>query len=139
MDRRRFLHLGALGGAASIMLPTRVLAGSVSPTAAPLAGSVYYTADAPGRWSGKQAGHVPLIEISGSRVQVATAHGMEGYEHYIVKHVLLDEHLGFVGETLFNPETDSPISEYDLANLENRIFAVSLCNKHDAWLSVLEL
>jgi len=139
MQRREFLTAGLVSGAAFALIPAHAFAGLPGPLTSPLAGSVFYTAQAPGRWAGKEAGHVPSIEIIGSKVQVMTGHGMDGYDHYIVKHVLLDENLGFVQETMFNPATDSPISEYDLSGLENRIYALSLCNQHDAWLNVLDL
>jgi superoxide reductase len=64
---------------------------------------------------------------------------MNGFIHYIVKHVILDENLAFVRETMFNPETDSPVSEHDIGSLKNVVYAVSLCNKHDAWVNALEL
>lgn len=64
---------------------------------------------------------------------------MNGYEHYISKHVLLDENLDFVAQTMFNPDNDSPVSSYDFGNLKSRVYAISLCNQHDTWLGMLEL
>ena len=139
MERRKFLKLSIVGSAASVMVPACNNADVPGYSKSQLAGSVFYTAESPGRWSGKEGGHVPTIEVSGSKVQITTAHEMNEYEHYIVKHILLDQDLGFVHETMFNPETDSPISEYDLGSLQTRIYALSICNKHDAWLNVLEL
>ena len=84
MDRRGFIRLSALGAAAGIIAPAGVLASSSS-----MAGGVYYTKDAPGRWSKKVGGHLPTIEVSGKKIQVTTSHEMKGYDHYIIKHVIL--------------------------------------------------
>ena len=53
--------------------------------------------------------------------------------------VVSSVNLEFVEETLFNPETDAPITEHDISGLKNRLYVVSLCNKHDAWLNTLAL
>jgi len=63
MDRRDFIRLSAYGTTAGIIAPTAVLASTAS-----MAGGVYYTKDAPGRWSKKVAGHLPAIEVSGSKI-----------------------------------------------------------------------
>ena len=78
MNRRGFIRLSALGATAGIIAPTSLLASSSN-----MAGGVYYTKDAPGRWSKKVGGHLPTIEVSGKKIQVTTSHGMTGYEHYI--------------------------------------------------------
>ena len=141
MHRRFFLKgLGLIGVAASVAMPRPAFAGGMlDPMGSKLAGSLYYTMDAPGRWKGKEATHTPSIERSGNTIEVTTGHEMDGYVHYIVKHILLDENLEFVEETLFNPETDAPITEHDISGLKNRLYVVSLCNKHDAWLNTLAL
>jgi superoxide reductase len=104
-----------------------------------LAGSLFYTADSPGRWAGKEGGHVPTILRSGNTTEVTTGHEMDGFNHYIIKHTILDENFAFVRETMFNPEKDSPVSQHELSGLQNVVYALSLCNKHDAWLNALEL
>ena len=75
----------------------------------------------------------------GSKVQVVTKHPMKGFKHYIVKHVILDQQFKYVSETVFDPNTDKPVSEYDVSKLNDVIYAVSLCNLHDAWVSALKL
>ena len=40
---------------------------------------------------------------------------------------------------MFNPESDAPISEHDISGMQVVVYAVSLCNKHDAWLHALLL
>ncbi|MBO0333484.1 hypothetical protein J0X12_07660 [Sneathiella sp. CAU 1612] len=141
MQRRLFLKgLGLVGVATSLTSPGIAMAGGMlDPMQSRFAGALFYTMDAPGRWAGKEAGHVPMIERSGNMIEVTTGHEMDGYTHYIVKHILLDENLDFVAETMFNPETDAPISTYDITGMANALYAVSLCNKHDAWLNRLSL
>ncbi|WP_334129885.1 hypothetical protein [Sneathiella sp.] len=141
MQRRVFLKgLGLLGVASSVVLPRGAFAGGMpDPMGSKFAGALYYTKAAPGRWQGKEETHVPMIERSGNSIEVTTGHEMDSYVHYIIKHILLDENLGFVEERLFNPEIDAPITTYDITGLKNRLYIVSLCNKHDAWLNMLAL
>jgi len=69
-------------------------------------------------------------------VTVVTAHEMKGYEHYIVKHVLLDHSYKFLQEHLFDPSKDTgAISTFTLIDYKGPIYALSLCNKHDLWLN----
>lgn len=80
-----------------------------------------------------------MIERNGNSIQVTTGHEMDGFVHYIIKHVILNEQLEFIREQMFNPEKDSPISEHDISGLQDVVYAVSLCNKHDAWLNALTI
>ena len=141
MHRRALMRMGFLGAATAVFAPRAVFASGspADPFQSPLAGSVFYTAQAPGRWDGKQGGHVPIIERAGNAIEVTTSHPMDGYDHYIVKHVILDQHFAFVREVMFDPAKDAPVSEHDIAGLEHVVYAISLCNKHDAWLGALEL
>ena len=135
MDRRNFIRLSALGAATGIIAPTSVLASSAS-----MAGGVYYTKDAPGRWSKKVGGHLPTIEVSGKKIQVTTSHGMSGYEHYIIKHMVLNDKFEFIDEKMFDPMKDkAPISQFDLGAYTGRIHVLSACNKHDTWLNIAEV
>ncbi|MDP3904344.1 MAG: desulfoferrodoxin family protein, partial [Methylococcaceae bacterium] len=73
-------------------------------------------------------------------VKVITAHEVKGYEHYIVKHVLLDKDYKFLNEYLFDPSKDKePVSTFTLENYQGTIYALSLCNKHDLWLNSAEV
>ncbi|MFQ5776156.1 MAG: hypothetical protein ACE5GS_16685 [Kiloniellaceae bacterium] len=141
MDRRTFVRLGFAGTTAGLVAPRIASAGSAAfdPFKTPLAGSLYYTANAPGRWAKKARGHTPLIERNGGTIQVTTPHPMDGFVHYIVKHMILDENFEFVREVGFHPEKDTPVSEHDVGGLGRVVYAVSMCNKHDVWLSALEL
>ncbi|WP_299018112.1 hypothetical protein [uncultured Photobacterium sp.] len=78
MDRRDFIRFSMAG----IVAPKLALAGVPD---SPFAGSVFYTKDAPGRWSKKVGGHLPNLEIdkSAGLIQVVTGHEMQGFDHYI--------------------------------------------------------
>lgn len=135
MDRRSFIRLSALGVTTGIIAPTAVLASTAS-----LAGGVYYTKDAPGRWSKKVGGHLPTIEVAGKKIQVITSHEMAGYKHYIIKHMILNNKFEFIAEKMFDPMKDkAPISQFDLGNYTGQIHVLSVCNKHDTWLNMAEV
>lgn len=109
-----------------------------------MAGGVYYTSDAPGRWSKKVGGHLPNIETAqtddGVIVNVVTAHEMDGYSHYIVKHVVLDSDYRFLGEHLFDPDREkTAASEISIGKYSGPVNVLSVCNKHDTWLNVAEV
>lgn len=142
MDRRNFIQCSLLSVGAGVAAPQSVLAGSGDK--ASMAGGVFYTKEAPGRWSKKVGGHLPNIELEKTdgivKVQVATAHEMNGYEHYIVKHVLLDQNYKFIDEYMFNPEKEKlPVSTFILQEYSGPLYALSLCNKHDLWLNGIEV
>lgn len=139
MNRRGFIRLSALGAATGIIAPTAVLASTAT-----MAGGVYYTKDAPGRWSKKVGGHLPNISISkgnsGTSIEVVTSHGMSGYEHYIIKHTILNAQFKFIAENMFDPMKDkAPISQFNLGNYTGRIHVLSACNKHDTWLNIADI
>jgi superoxide reductase len=142
MERRDFIRLSVAGAGAGIVAPAMVLANSEKQVKG--ASDIYYTKEDAGRWSGKVATHLPAIEIekAGGKttVKVVTAHEMKGYEHYIVKHVLLDSNHKFLEEHLFDPTKDSAaISTFALQGYSGRIYALSMCNKHDLWLNAAEV
>ncbi len=101
MDRRNFIRFTAYGAGAAIIAPKLLIAGQSTT----MAGGLYYTKDAPGRWRKKAAGHLPNIEMDkktgSTTVRVSTLHEMKGYEHYIIKHILLDKNFKFVAEKRF--------------------------------------
>jgi desulfoferrodoxin (superoxide reductase-like protein) len=140
MQRRLFIKsVGLVSVSALVTAPQIALAETVNPMSSPLAGSLYYTQASPGRWAGKEGGHVPTIERNGNSIQATTGHEMNGHTHYIIKHIMLNNKLEFVTEKLFDPANDSPISEHDIKGMNGTVYVVSLCNKHDAWLSQLRL
>jgi len=146
MDRRKFIRFAFGGAAAAMATPGLVLAhSSSSPSiASNMAGGLYYTKEAPGRWAKKIGGHLPNIEVikgdSGAVVKVVTAHGMDPYAHYIVKHIVLDSDFNFIAEHMFDPIKDkAPISEMSLGTYRGVINVLSVCNKHDTWLNSAEV
>jgi superoxide reductase len=137
MHRRNFIRWSLAGIGSSLFIPASVLGKNA---ACEPAGNIYYTKDSPGRWKDKVAGHLPSIGIekSGEKItiKVVTSHEMKAYEHYIVKHVLLDQDYKFIDEHLFNPDKESAaISTFTLKHYSGTIHALSLCNKHDLWLN----
>ncbi len=144
MNRRKFIESAALGVSAGVLLPTAALA-SKEICDAPIigAGGLFYTKDAPGRWGEKVAGHLPNIELLSDRddiaVKVVTSHPMDGYNHYIVKHMLLNQDLEFIAEQMFDPTEDAPVSEFSLGQYKGRLYVVSMCNKHDIWLNHIDI
>lgn len=141
MERRDFIKVSLAGVGAGVVVPTSVLAGQPHKA---IISDVYYTQDSPGRWSEKIAGHLPSISIEKKDgkviVHVVTAHEMKGYDHYIVKHVLLDKDYKFLDEYLFNPTKDkAAMSTYTLDGYSGELHALSMCNKHDLWLNSVKV
>jgi superoxide reductase len=142
MERRNFIKFTVAGIGASVVAPTLALAESEKKL--PAAADIFYTKDAPGRWSAKVATHLPTIQVEKAAdkvtVKVVTGHEMKGYEHYIVKHVLLDKDYKFLDERMFDPTKDKEaVSSYTLENYHGTIYALSMCNKHDLWLNSAEV
>ena len=138
MERRDFIRLSALGLSVSVVAPAIAVAEAEKHLKG--AADIYYTKDNQGRWNGKAATHLPNIDVEkvGNKtiIKVVTAHEMKGYEHYIVKHVLLDQNYKFLQEHLFDPTKESAaISSFTLTDYSGPIFVASLCNKHDLWLN----
>ncbi len=106
----------------------------------PMAGSVYFTGDAPGPWVSEVARHLPEIKTesapgSTTSVTIHTPHPMEGFKHYILKHKLLDGRFRLLSQKTFNPERDQPLSRHVLpAGYSGPVYAVSICNLHDTWI-----
>ncbi|MDH5445069.1 MAG: desulfoferrodoxin family protein [Gammaproteobacteria bacterium] len=142
MDRRSFIRIGVAGAATGIIAPKIVLAGSLGDKISNnnMAGGLYYTKASPGRWAKKAGSHSPIIQKSGSGIKVVTGHPMKQGKHWIVKHVLLDENFKFISENIFNPGKDkAAISKFSLDGRSGAVYALSVCNLHDSWLSVLEV
>ena len=142
MERRDFIRLSVVSVGTGIAAPTMVLANSEKQVKG--ASDIYYTKEDPGRWNGKVATHLPNIEIEKSSgkitVKVVTPHEMKGYEHYIVKHVLLDQNYKYLDEHMFDPTKDTAaISTFTLHDYSGPIYALSMCNKHDLWLNTAEV
>jgi superoxide reductase len=142
MNRRKFFQYALVGTGSSLIAPDILLAAAAAP--GPMAGGLYYTSDAPGRWSKKVSSHLPNIEVEKTRdsaiIQVVTRHGMDDYEHYIIKHIVLDNNYRFIDENAFTPGKDkTPESEFTLKNYSGTLYVLSVCNKHDTWLNMTEV
>lgn len=139
ISRRGVLAGGAALAAGGVYLgPARAAGVSTADAVRLLAGKLIYSADSPGRWAGKEQGHVPQMRVERTgdevNVQVVTRHPMSS-DHYIVKHMVLDARFEILAETLFDYGFDYPQSHHRLTGVSGRLFAVSLCNIHDSWLS----
>jgi len=137
MDRRNFIRFGLVATASGLVVPTASLASDTRAGA----GGIYYTKDKPGRWAAKAGGHVPLVSLQKNGeetlVEVVTPHEMKKFEHYIVKHILLDKDYNFLAENLFDPTKElQPRSEFKLDSYNGPLYALSVCNKHATWLSM---
>lgn len=142
MDRRSFIRIGMAGAATGIIAPEIVLAGPMGSKISQntMAGGVYYTKDSPGRWAQKAGSHSPIMEQTDSGIKVVTGHPMQQGKHWIIKHVLMDSDFNFISENIFNPGKDkAAISTFTLNGQTGAIYALSVCNLHDSWLSVLEV
>jgi superoxide reductase len=142
MKRRNFIRLTTLGAGIGAIAPMLSLANDEKRV--PSHGDIFYTKDHAGRWEGKSATHLPVITSTKAGgdtvVKVTTPHEMKGYEHYIVKHVLLDKDYKFLDEHLFDPTKEQVAeSTFTLKNYKGAIHALSFCNKHDLWLSSAEI
>lgn len=109
-----------------------------------MAGGIFLTSEAPGRWSKKVNSHLPNIEVekgaAGSRILVETRHTVEGYTHYIVKHQVLDRDYRFLAEHMFDPlKEEHPLSTFDLADYSGPIYVLSVCNIHDTWMNAAQI
>jgi superoxide reductase len=146
MDKRSFLRLTLAGSSLSIFAPKAVYAAVMeSPLKSKLAGGMFFTEDALGRWNkGTATHHIAQIEkqTTGGKTQlhVASAHPMDGLDHFIVKHQLLDRDLKFMQEHLYKPTMDKkPEHVFDVGNHHGVVYAITVCNVHDLWVNMIEV
>jgi len=90
------------------------------------------TAEAPGKWSGKIAGHYPIANVVGNTVSVVTPHGMSG-EHFIEAIYIKDASGKLLGLTKFTPEDSAALASFQLADASIDFKVYSVCNLHDVW------
>jgi len=145
MNRRNFIQLSAAGGLFGAAISKYVFAGEEQDLLkSKLAGRVFYTEAAPGRWAKKMNGHLPklskITENGKNKIRVITAHEMKNYQHYIMKHILLDKDFNFMAETLFDPVKDkAPMSTFEIGNYKGVLYVMSVCNKHDTWINTIQV
>jgi len=144
MNRRNFIYLGAAASGLSLITSPLIIAAEVPKLVG--AGGLFYTKEAPGRWKGKEGGHLPQMAIekidNKLKVTVTTEHVMKFHEHHIVKHQLLSQNFEYLDEKMFtDPEKDQdPTSTHELVDYKGEvIYALSFCNKHDTWLSMMKI
>jgi superoxide reductase len=127
--KRRDLIVTALTGTAAIATLSRP-----AEAAAPAAWTnVLFTQDNPGHWKGKEALHVPVVEVSGGKITVRTPHPMSE-PHYIVSHSVVLDNGDFVDRKTFTWK-DQPVSEHTLpAGYKGGVTVASTCNLHDIWI-----
>ena len=105
----------------------------------PLAGSFYYTKKKPGKRINLVQAHSPILEISENTLKVFTPHEMKGYDHYIIKHIVLDSRFNIISEKVFDPATETPISKHNIVGYEDKLYVLSVCNHHDTWLDFIKI
>jgi superoxide reductase len=128
MERRTFLNT-ALASAAGLALVSR--AGNAAAESGLT--NVIFTEAAPGHWKGKEALHVPVIELKAGKITVITPHPMSE-AHYIVSHTVVLEGGQFLDRKTFSWK-DSPVSEHTLpAGYKGKVTVTSTCNLHDWWV-----
>ena len=105
----------------------------------PLAGSFYYTKSKPGDNENVVQSHSPLLEINENTLSVYTPHEMKGYDHYIIKHIVLDNRFNIISEKVFDPSKETPISKHNIMGYEDKLYVLSVCNNHDTWVDVIKI
>ncbi len=131
MERRYFFQT-ALASAAGLALLPRIAAAADKSDLE----NVIFSEQFPGHWKGKEKTHVPLIEIKGDSMTVATSHPMTE-AHFIVSHSVVLHGGQLLGRKTFTWK-DAPISTYTLpAGFKGKITVTSTCNQHDWWISEL--
>jgi len=146
MDKRSFLRLTLAGGGLSLIVPKGVYAAMMdSSLKSKLAGGVFNTEDALGRWNkGTATHHLAQIEKSATggktSLHVASAHPMDGLDHFIVKHELLNRDLKFMQEHLYKPTVDKkPEFTFDVGDYHGALYVMTVCNVHDIWINMIEV
>ena len=147
MDRRSFIRIAAVGASAGIIAPEIILAGNAGKglTGNNMAGGIYYTKESPGRWAKKAGSHSPIIQMSKGAdgdlyVDVITGHPMNAHKHYITKHMLFDKDFNFITENVFDPTKDKQaVSKFEIEPYQGTLYALSVCNLHDSWLTMVEV
>ena len=105
----------------------------------PLAGSFYYTKNKPGNKENVVKSHSPLLEIIENTLKVSTPHEMKGYDHYIIKHIVLDNKFNIISERAFDPSKETPISEHNIMGYGDKLYVLSVCNNHNTWVDVIKI
>ncbi|MGA8260911.1 MAG: desulfoferrodoxin family protein [Arenicellales bacterium] len=141
MNKREFIRIGIAGSAGALFVPSDLMAGMVEPALkTKLAGGVYHTATAFGRWNQALADHhLPMFDKQGTSLHVATNHPMNAYGHWIIKHQLLDSNFNFITEHIYDPTSDKkPETTFDVGGHSGVLYVLTMCNVHDLWVNATE-
>ncbi len=141
MKRREFIRIGVAGSAGALFVPKELMAGMVEPALkTKLAGGIYHTADAFGRWNkGVSEHHLPDLDKNGGKLHVVTHHPMDAYGHYIIKHQLFDSDFKFITEHSYDPKSDKPETDFDVSGHKGVVYVLTMCNVHDVWVNATEV
>jgi superoxide reductase len=91
-----------------------------------------YTGAAPGKWKGKEGGHVPAASFEPGQVTIVTKHPMTA-EHYITTHYIKDQHGVVIGLKEFTGTDPEAKSTFPLPKGTTGLTVWSHCNLHDLW------
>ena len=80
-----------------------------------------------------------IIEINENTLSVSTPHEMKGYDHYIIKHIVLDNRFNIISEKVFDPSKETPISKHNIIGYEDKLYVLSICNNHDTWVDIIKI
>lgn len=89
------------------------------------------TADEPGQWADKIAGHYPIVSIYEQMVTVQVAHPMD-IDHYIEAIYLKDSNGHLVGFKQLSPN-DEPSAQFYVIDPSTEYKAYAMCNLHEVW------
>jgi len=142
INRRKLIAGGSAALLISTVQPAFSMESNMKEAVRALAGKIFFSQDRPGRWKGKENGHVPLIKIDKDNtnilVRAATNHPMQP-NHNVIKHVLMDADLNFIQEQVFDQQFDMPRSRFELNGYKGRLYIGSLCNLHDNWINWVDV
>lgn len=93
-----------------------------------------YTADNPGPFAGKEAGHLPQVEGLAFGIKVTTNHEMT-QEHFISYHAIFDGNGDLLSQRILDPSTDAEaITIFSVPRPSTETFTIiSTCNLHKTW------
>jgi superoxide reductase len=103
-----------------------------------------YTAEKPGKWTGKEATHLAVLKSSTvlpngmTRVVVETPGHVMTAEHYISRHEIRNRQGDIIASNLFKVGTDmTALSTLELAMPVGALKLYSYCNLHGIWMSTV--
>lgn len=92
----------------------------------------FYTAAAPGKWKGKEGGHVPVASFEAGQVTILTQHPMTP-EHRITTHYIRNQKGVVIGLKEFSATDSEAKSTFPLPTGTTALTVCSHCNLHDLW------